>query len=315
MMEWNKWENYRGSGQKPTDFDEWWDNNLKQMNDLPLEYEIIPEAIPSHVANFYHLYFNGVGGARVHCQLITPKILKKKHKGMLLFHGYHTNSGDFQDKIGWAAEGFVVLALDARGQGGLSQNHTQTDGGTMRGLIIRGIEEGRDNLYFRNVFLDTAHAARILQSFDYVDKEKIYAQGASQGGGLTLACAGLVPNLHRVFVSYPFLTDYRKAYQLGAQTSAYEEIPYWFQFRDPLHDREEEIFHTLEYIDIQHFAPRIKASVVWAIGLQDAVCPPVTQFATYNNINAKKEIIVLPEYGHEYLPRINDVYRNFFFDE
>lgn len=314
MIEWNKWNDYQGSGQKPTDFDEWWEQNLAEMHALPLEYDLVAVDIPSNVAKFYHLYFTGVRGARVHCQLITPKKIEKSHKGLLLFHGYHTNSGDFQDKIAWAAEGFIVLALDARGQGGLSENVTQTSGGTMRGLIIRGIEEGKDNLYFRDVFLDTAQAAKILKSFDYVDESKIYAQGVSQGGGLTLACAGLVPDIHRIFVSYPFLTDYRKAYQLGAQTSAYEEIAYWFQFRDPLHKREDEIFNALEYIDIQHLAPRIKAEVFWTIGLQDTICPPVTQFASYNQIQSKKEIVALPEYGHEYLPRINDEYRSFFFD-
>lgn len=313
-MSWNKWEDYKGSSEKPLDFDEWWDNNLEELAQLPLDYELIPADIPSNVANCYHLFFTGVGGSKIHCQFVTPKKLDKNHKGMLMFHGYHTNVGDFQDKIGWAAEGFIVLALDARGQGGLSENHTQTNGGSLKGLIIRGIEEGKENLYYRNVFLDTAQAAHILKSFTYVDASRIYAQGASQGGALTIACAGLVPDIHKIFVFYPFLSDYRKAYELGAQNSAYEEIPYWFQFRDPLHHNENFIFDTLEYIDIQNFAPRIKAEVCWAIGLQDTVCPPITQFATYNNISSSKKIVPLPEYGHEYLPRISDEYRHFFFD-
>lgn len=314
MMEWNKWQDYQGCGIRPPDFNEWWNENLREMEQMSADYELVQEHIPSQVANFYHLYFTGVQNARIHCQLITPKRITKKHKGMLLFHGYHTNSGDFQDKVGWAAEGFVVLALDARGQGGYSQDLTHTSGGVMKGLIIRGMEEGRDNLYFRNVFLDTAQAAKILKSLDYVDETRIYAQGASQGGGLTIACAGLVPDLYRIFVTYPFLSDYRQAYQMGAQTTAFEEIPYWFQFRDPLHYREEEVFNTLEYIDIQHFAPRIKAEVIWAMGLQDAIVPPVTQMATYNKIQAKKEMVVLPEYGHEYLPRISDAYRSYFIE-
>lgn len=308
-------ENYSGSGIKPADFDAFWEDGLREMESLPLDYILDPVDIPSQVANFYHLTFKGVGGATIHCQLITPKeTVGRNFKGLLQFHGYHTDSGDFQDKIGWAAEGFVVLAMDARGQGGLSEDRTQTSGGVMKGLIIRGIEEGKNNLYFRQVFLDTAHAARILKSMDFVNENRIYAQGASQGGGLTIACAGLVPDLYRIYVSYPFLSDYRKAYSLGAQTSAFEEIPYWFQFRDPLHKREKEIFDTLEYIDIQHFAPRIKAEVCWAVGMQDTIVPPITQMATYNNITTKKNLIVLPEYGHEYLPKVSDDMRSYFID-
>lgn len=308
-------ENYSGSGIKPADFDAFWEDGLREMESLPLDYILDPVDIPSQVANFYHLTFKGVSGATIHCQLITPKeTAGRNFKGLLQFHGYHTDSGDFQDKIGWAAEGFVVLAMDARGQGGLSEDRTQTSGGVMKGLIIRGMEEGKNNLYFRQVFLDTAHAARILKSMDFVNENRIYAQGASQGGGLTIACAGLVPDLYRIYVSYPFLSDYRKAYSLGAQTSAFEEIPYWFQFRDPLHKREKEIFDTLEYIDIQHFAPRIKAEVCWAVGMQDTIVPPITQMATYNNITTKKNLIVLPEYGHEYLPKVSDNMRSYFID-
>ena len=308
-------ENYSGSGIKPSDFDAFWEDGLLEMESLPLDYILDPVDIPSQVANFYHLTFKGVGGATIHCQLITPKeTAGRNFKGLLQFHGYHTDSGDFQDKIGWAAEGFVVLAMDARGQGGLSEDRTQTSGGVMKGLIIRGMEEGKNNLYFRQVFLDTAHAARILKSMDFVNENRIYAQGASQGGGLTIACAGLVPDLYRIYVSYPFLSDYRKAYSLGAQTSAFEEIPYWFQFRDPLHKREKEIFDTLEYIDIQHFAPRIKAEVCWAVGMQDTIVPPITQMATYNNITTKKNLIILPEYGHEYFPKVSDDMRSYFID-
>ncbi|AGY82531.1 acetylxylan esterase [Carnobacterium inhibens] len=314
-MKMKELENYSGSGIKPSDFDAFWEDGLLEMESLPLDYILDPVDIPSQVANFYHLTFKGVGGATIHCQLITPKeTAGRNFKGLLQFHGYHTDSGDFQDKIGWAAEGFVVLAMDARGQGGLSEDRTQTSGGVMKGLIIRGMEEGKNNLYFRQVFLDTAHVARILKSMDFVNENRIYAQGASQGGGLTIACAGLVPDLYRIYVSYPFLSDYRKAYSLGAQTSAFEEIPYWFQFRDPLHTREKEIFDTLEYIDIQHFAPRIKAEVCWAVGMQDTIVPPITQMATYNNITTKKNLIVLPEYGHEYLPKVSDDMRSYFID-
>ena len=314
-MKMKELENYSGSGIKPSDFDAFWEDGLLEMESLPLDYILDPVDIPSQVANFYHLTFKGVGGATIHCQLITPKeTAGRNFKGLLQFHGYHTDSGDFQEKIGWAAEGFVVLAMDARGQGGLSEDRTQTSGGVMKGLIIRGMEEGKNNLYFRQVFLDTAHAARILKSMDFVNENRIYAQGASQGGGLTIACAGLVPDLYRIYVSYPFLSDYRKAYSLGAQTSAFEEIPYWFQFRDPLHKREKEIFDTLEYIDIQHFAPRIKAEVCWAVGMQDTIVPPITQMATYNNITTKKNLIILPEYGHEYLPKVSDDMRSYFID-
>ena len=318
MINIKEWQDkYFGTGEKPADFDQYWSRALSELAENDHSYTVDKVEIPSRVAQAYDLWFKGVGGARVHCQLITPKQYDPTvlHKGIVLFHGYHCDAGDYQDKFGWAAEGYVVLALDARGQGGLSEDVTRTAGGVMKGLIIRGVEEGPDNLYYRQVFLDCAQTAQLLMAYPGVDAKHVYAAGASQGGGLAIACASLVPSIYRVQVSYPFLSDYRKAYQMGAQTSAFEEIPYWFQFRDPLHQREAKFFETLAHIDIQYLAPRIKAEVWWSMGLQDTTVPPQTQFATFNRISSRKHLIVLPEYGHEYLPKVSDQLRGIFIDE
>lgn len=304
-----------GQGEKPVDFDRFWDNELKKLNELPLDYELEKVDIPSKVAEFYNLYFIGVSGAKIRCQYIKPKHIKGKVPGMLMFHGYHGDSGDFTDKVSWVAEGYAVLAMDCRGQGGLSEDNTVAKGSTLKGFIIRGVEEGPENLYYRQVFLDTVQTARILMSMDEVDEQSIVAQGASQGGALSIVCAALEPRIKKVLAQYPFLSDYRKTFEFDISASAYEELHYWFRFRDPMHEREEEFFNTLEYIDLQHLAPRIKAEVKWAIGLEDEVCFPATQFAVYNKINAKKEMIVFPEYGHEYLPKLGDQVRRFFVNE
>jgi cephalosporin-C deacetylase len=310
-----QYKDYFGEGIKPEDFDEFWNQQLEELEKLPLDYELDKVNIPSRVADFYNLYFTGVGGARIRCQYARPKQIKGKVPGMLMFHGYHGDSGDFGDKAGWVAEGFSVLAMDCRGQGGLSEDRSVVRGTTLKGLIIRGVEEGPESLYFRSVFLDTVQTARILMSMEEVDEEEIYVQGASQGGALSLICAALEPRVKKVVTQYPFLSDYRKAFDFDITSSAYEELHYWFRFRDPMHEREEEFFHTLEYIDLQHFAPRIKAEVKWAIALEDGICYPAQQFAVYNKIKSPKEMIFFPEHGHEYLPKLGDRVRGFLLNE
>ena len=39
-----------------------------------------------------------------------------------------------------------------------------------------------------------------------------------------------------------------------------------------------------------------------AITLMDNICPPSTQFATYNKITSKKEAFIYRDFGHEELP-------------
>ncbi|MEK3946767.1 acetylxylan esterase [Paenibacillus sp. FSL H3-0310] len=299
---------YNGSSPKPDDFEQFWERALRDLDAQPLDYELEPAEFVSELAECFHLYFTGVGGARIHCKYVRPKnSVHKKGPGVVMFHGYSCDSGDWMEKVAYAAHGISVLAMDCRGQGGLSEDNLTVKGTTIRGHIIRGMDDPNpDNLYYRNVFLDTAQTARVLMSMDEVDPERVGAFGLSQGGALTVACAALEPRIKIALPVYPFLSDYKRAWELDITTSAYEEINYYFRFFDPHHLREDEIFNRLGYIDIQNLAKRIQAKVLWVTGLSDTICPPSTQFAAYNKILASKELMVYYEYGHEYLPYLAD---------
>lgn len=298
---------YRGSSPKPDDFDAYWARALNELENQPLAYELVEAKFQTPLAECYHLYFTGVGGARVHAKYVKPKASSGRGPGLALFHGYHSSSGDWFDKVTYAAHGITVIALDCRGQGGLSEDNLAVKGNTLKGHIIRGIEEeNADRLYYRHVFLDLVQTVRILKSMDGVDPNKIGVHGCSQGGALAIACAALEPSVKLAIPVYPFLTDYKKAWEMDATSSAYEEIAYFFRFLDPLHTRQDELFHKLGYIDIQNLADRIEAKVIFVTGLADLVCPPYTQFATYNKITSDKELVVYHEYGHEYLPFLSD---------
>ncbi|KWX80041.1 acetylxylan esterase [Paenibacillus jilunlii] len=299
---------YGGSSPKPADFDSFWERALRELDAQTLDYELVPAEFTSELAECFHLYFTGVGGAKVHCKYVRPKKAEQaKGAGVVMFHGYSCDSGDWMEKVAYAAHGISVLAMDCRGQGGLSEDNLTVQGTTIRGHIIRGIDDpDPDKLYYRNVFLDTAQTARILMNMPEVDPERVGAFGLSQGGALTVACAALEPRIRLAVPVYPFLSDYKRAWELDITTSAYEEINYYFRFFDPHHEREEAIFNRLGYIDIQNLAGRIQAKVLWVTGLADTICPPSTQFAAYNKITATKELMVYHEYGHEYLPYLSD---------
>jgi len=305
-------KNYMGKSPRPEDFDQYWERALNELEQQSMEVELIPADIQPSFAECYHLYFIGVGGARVHCKFVKPK--KPNGAGIAIFHGYSGNSGDWLDKIAYAAEGFTVLALDCRGQGGLSEDNLQVKGPTLKGHIIRGMDDPNpDNFYYRNVFLDTVQTVRILMSLDEVNSERIGVYGQSQGGALAAACAALEPRVKEAVCVHPFLSDYKRVWsEMDINNSAYEEIAYYFRALDPIHEKEDYVFNKLGYIDIQNLADRIKANVLWVTGLKDNICPPSTQFAAYNKITAEKEMLLYPEYGHEYMPRLSDrVFKKF----
>jgi cephalosporin-C deacetylase len=295
-------QEYQGRNPRPGDFDAYWDAALAEMRALDPAVELVPHDLSASFAECFQLYFTGVGGARVHAKYLRPKHVREPHPAVLLFHGYSGSSGDWCDKLPYVAQGFSVAALDCRGQGGLSEDVGGVRGNTMRGQIIRGLDDAPEKLLFRQIFLDCAQLAGIMMDRPEVDPERVGATGGSQGGGLTLACAALEPRIRRAAPLFPFLCDYRRVWEMDLAANAYEELRIYFRLFDPRHEREEEVFTRLGYIDNQHLAPRIEAEVLMAVGLMDTICPPSTQFAAYNRIRSKKNMILYPDFGHEGLP-------------
>jgi cephalosporin-C deacetylase len=298
---------YQGTNPRPDDFDAFWDRSLAEMHDLDPQVELKPNTtIDVPFAECFDLTWTGVGGARVYAKYLRPRGAKKPGPAVVQFHGYSGSSGDWSDRLGYVGAGFCVAALDCRGQGGLSEDAGGVKGTTLRGHIIRGLDDSPEKLLFRDIFLDTAQLARIVMSFDEVDADRVGAMGGSQGGGLTLACASLEPGIKRAAPVYPFLCDYKRVWDMDLDVAAYDELRYFFRNFDPRHEREQEIFTRLGYIDLQYLAPRIRGEVQMGTGLMDQICPPSTQFAAFNKIQSKKHNVLYPDFGHENLPGLHD---------
>jgi cephalosporin-C deacetylase len=299
-------ETYNGRNPRPADFDQFWQDGLAEMQAIEPQVELIPAEFETAVADCFHLYFTGVGGARVHAKLLRPKHAAAPSPAMLFFHGYSGNSGGWLDKLSYVAEGFVVAALDCRGQGGLSEDVGGVVGNTLNGHIIRGLDGPPSKMLFHQIFLDTAQLARIVMDMPEVDADRVGAAGGSQGGGLTLACAALEPRIRLAAPTFPFLSDYQRVWEMDQDVHAYAELRQYFRRFDPAHERETAVFEQLGYIDVQHLAPRIQAEVMMTVCLMDTICPPSTQFAAYNKITAAKSMLVYPDYEHETPPEHDD---------
>lgn len=297
---------YQGVNPRPADFDEFWDRGLAEIRAIDPKVELAPAAFQTPFAECLDMYFTGVGGARVHAKLLRPRSAAGPNPAVVMFHGYSGSSGDWSDKLGYAAMGFTVAALDCRGQAGRSTDPGGVTGNTLRGQIIRGLDDPPEKLLFRQIFLDTAQLAGLVMEMPQVDGDRVGATGGSQGGGLTLACAALEPRIRRAAPVFPFLCDYRRIWQIDLAKDAYAEVRDYFRWFDPLHQREDEVFAKLGYIDVQHLCPRIRAEVFMAVGLMDTVCPPSTQFAAYNKIRSAKSMALYPDFGHEGLPTNGD---------
>lgn len=305
---------YQGTNPRPADFDAYWDQALRDLAAHDPQVELRPSlTLHSPTAQCFDLWFTGIGGARVYAKYLRPLSSIGRRPAVLQFHGYSGHSGDWMDKLAYVSAGFCVAALDCRGQGGRSEDLGGVRGNTLRGHIIRGLDEADPRkLYYHQVFLDTALLARIVMNFPEVDPARVGAYGPSQGGALTLACAALEPRIKLAAPIFPFLCDYQRIWEMDLAKDAYEELRLYFRSFDPRHERAAATFTKLGYIDCQYLAPRIRAEVLMFTGLMDMICPPSTQFAAYNKITSAKDVVIYPDYGHEGLPGHADRIFNFF---
>ena len=304
---------YRGTNPIPDDFDEFWAARVDEARQIPLHYTLSPSEIPDFATCQYRdLWFEGMGGARVYAKYARPTA-EGPVPLVLQFHGYPGASRSWLEQSSYAGMGCALLAMDCPGQGGLGEDLGGFAGTTASGHIIAGLDGPPENMYYVRLYQNICILCRIVRELPGIDLERIYINGASQGGALGIVCAALNPDLpKKAAILYPFLSDYEKVWELGADAIAYEGLRYYSRWFDPAAQRRREAFTQLGYIDTHNFAHLVRCEVLFGTGLSDVVCPPCTQYAVYNNLSCKKRHILFPDFDHEEIQAFDDRIISFF---
>lgn len=184
--------------------------------------------------------------------------------------------------------------MDTRGQYGSGGDTPDPVGSdpAAPGFVTRGILDPA-TYYYRRVLVDAVRAVDAARALPGVSHVAVI--GNSQGGGIALAVAGLVPDLAAVMVSAPFLCDVPRALAI-TDADPYGEIVRYLAVHRGAADQ---ALRTLSYVDGVHHARRATAPALFATGLRDTVCPPSTVFAAHNAYAAQREIAVYPYNHHE----------------
>ena len=162
------------------------------------------------------------------------------------------------------------------------------------GFMTRGVLSP-ETYYYRRLITDAVRAVDAARAMPFVDGARIVVTGVSQGGGITIAVAGLVPDLVAAMPDVPFLCDMRTATEITDRDPYREIVQYCKIHRDKVED----VFRTLSYFDGMHFAARARCRAIFSVALMDDVCPPRTVFAAYNHYAGAKEIRIWPYNQHE----------------
>lgn len=296
---------YRPVVREPNDFDSFWADTLHTSRQAGGEVVAVKLETRLRHIDTWDITFPGFNGQPVKAWYSRPAGADEDLPLVVQYQGYGGGRGLAFEHTFWPSAGYAHFMMDTRGQGsswGTGGDTPDPDGAgpALPGFMTRGIESPA-TYYYRRLFTDAVRAVDAARSLPGIDAKRTVVVGGSQGGGIVLAVAGLVPDLFAVMPDVAFLCHFERA------TSITDEHPYGElrQYLSVHRDVDETVFDTLAYFDGVNFAKRANAASLWSVALMDMVCPPSTTFAAYNWYGAnngspvRKDMSVYPYNGHE----------------
>lgn len=283
----------------PTDLDAFWSTTLAEARRHDLAVTCTPVDTGLTVVDSFDVAYAGFGGTTIRSWLHLPAGRSGPLPAIVEYLGYGGGRGLPHERFLFAAAGYAHLVMDTRGQGSTwSVGHTpdpDASGAPFHpGFMTQGILDPA-TYYYRRVFTDAVRAVEAVRTMDAINTTRIAVTGGSQGGGISLAVAGLVPDLAGVLPDVPFLSDFPRAITF-ADTDPYCEIVRYLKTH---RDHVDQVATTLAYFDVANLVRRAPSPALFSVGLMDPICPPSTVYAAYNLYAGPKEIREYPFNEHE----------------
>ena len=283
----------------PTDLEPFWSTTLAETREHDLAATFTPVDSGLTAIETFDVTYAGFGGSPIRAWLHLPAVRRGPLPAVVEYIGYGGGRGLAHERVMWAAAGYAHLIMDTRGQGSAWSVGETPDPDALGlpahpGFMTRGILDPA-TYYYRRVYADAVRAVEVAQGHPDVDPERVAVTGSSQGGGLSLAAAGLSPDVVAVMPDVPFLSDFPRAITLTDEDPYGEIARYLKTHRDHV----ERVLATLSYFDVAVLARRATAPVLFSVGLMDLTCPPSTVYAAFNHYGGPKEIREYPFNDHE----------------
>ena len=272
---------YRPRIDEPDDFDDFWARTLAgtRAHDPAVSFEPVGTGLTG--LRTWDTTFAGFGGHPVRGWFSAPAHAEGPLPLVVQFHGYNGGRSLPHCWGLWPLAGFAHFVMDVRGQGSGGNVGDTPDpvgsGPSHAGFMTRGIEDP-ESYYYRRVFTDAVRAVEAARSHPLADAARTAVIGESQGGGITLAVGGLIPDLAAIAPDVPFLCDFPRALTVTDRTP-YREVGNYLKTH---RGRAGQARATLSYFDGVHFAARGRAPALFSTALEDMTCPPSTVFAAFN---------------------------------
>ncbi len=280
------------SAKRPDDFDSFWGSQIESLNKIPKNTTLNKESSAVKGVNYYNITMNNIRGTHIQGQLARPT--KGKNFPALLIVQW---AGIYPLQKEWvlnmAKNGWLVLNISAHDLPirAAESFYEEQSNGPLKNYPSIGNED-KNTSYFLRMYLSCYRAAEYLTERKDWNGETLVVTGGSQGGLQSLMTAGLHPKITAALALVPAGFDMH-----GPVVGRKGGWPQWY---NAIEDKNsQKVREASRYFDVANFVPHIKCPVLVGIGLLDEVCPPEGIYAGMNLLKSNKEIILLPNSGHQ----------------
>ena len=284
-----------GNPDEPADFDAFWKARRAELDKVPVradrkDAELAPE-YKGIVC--YDVQVDCAGNAPVSGYLCMPRNAKPKSlPALVMFHGAGVLSAQKHPEY---AANAIVFNINAHGlpNGKSPAYYKKLGATTLKTYRVADLDD-RDKVYFVGMFMRVMRALDYVKSLPEWDGKTLIAMGGSQGGGQSLAAAGLDPQVTLCCAHIPALCDLGGA-KAGRRPGWPIHLP-----ANPRGWDDPKVIAETAYLDGVFFARRIKCPVYVSTGLIDNTCVASAVYSVYNSFadGVDKHIEFNPRGGH-----------------
>ena len=287
-------EELRTADECPADLEEFWKNERAKLDAVPMNprLEKIDSGRPG--IDLYTVKLDAGVSRPVTGYLAVPVGAKEKSLPIYLTFLDGVAGDAYRNKaLAVASYGCVAMITTWHGfDVGRDKAYYQENCKRIDRNRWESAERGRDEFYFREVFVRAMRAADYLKTRPEWNGRDFLVGGGSLAGAQAAAVAALDPQVTLAFIHTPSNCGYNA--DLGGRKRA---LPFhWItdSWMTP------EMRKAVPYSDIAHLAKFIRCECYFCTGFADEICTPTNVYTAFNNVppGVKKFITTNPHTGH-----------------
>ncbi len=302
-------EDIRPSGERPDDFDEFWDSRRKLLDAVPVrELERRPVEYSGPFADeveAFDVRIACAGSKAVSGVLTMPKnAAEKSLPAIVHFQGAGVHSASVTAHYGRVS---ISLMINANGNENFREReyYDALRRGELRNYWYAG-KGDREKFHFHDMFLRVMRALDYVKSLPQWNGRILVVHGGSQGGAQAIVAAAMDPQVTLMISEVPAMCDH------NGFLMKVPRIPGWPRLytngSDPA------VIRTAAYYDMVNFASRVKCESFVSTGMIDFVCSPCGVACVFNALASENKQFLIHLTGDHVGPQREASFRRVWVD-